>query len=676
MTTTATGETPQAEMPPTFDLLPLTPETRRAIDELGWLTPTPVQLAAYAPASEGQDLVVQARTGTGKTAAFGLPLIDRRVRAENKTQVLILAPTRELALQSARELERIGKYRGIRTSAVYGGAPMDRQVRELQAGAQIVSGTPGRVLDHLRRGSLPAEDIRTLVLDEADEMLSMGFAKELHAIVDMLPKTRQTMLFSATLDDAIQRLAQKFLKDPVQLSLSSDQVGAQTISHFVYLVSGLGKAKDLIRILEVDDPESAILFCNTKAVTEQVAAELQAAGLDADWLNGDLPQGDREKVLERTRKGKLRYLVATDVAARGIDISHVTHVVNYDFPDSLEQYVHRTGRTGRAGRTGTAISLITPTDLGQLYYLRLQFKIFPIERVLPSAGELKARGELDRIDLIRAAFADRFGGTGQEGMRALARRVLTHDDAESIVAGLVGAFLGAHGTEAEVEEQSAAARRARPARPVTVKAEAPVLEARNETPTPREPRVREPREERPREAREERPAREERVREPRVEAPVEAAPAAEPDAEGEARRRRRRERPEGEARPDLRPEGERAVRAEARTVRDVPPREPREPREPENDPNFATLFLNIGRREGVRVGDILRLFEERASLTKEHLGRIRIRDRHSFVGVPHSEVARTLEGLAGQRFGERELVAEVARQEKPNEVTETGEVAG
>jgi len=694
MTTTATGETPTVESPPTFDLLPLTPEVRRAIDELGWLTPTPVQLAAYAPASEGTDLVVQARTGTGKTAAFGLPLIDRRVRPENKTQVLVLAPTRELALQSARELERIGRHRGIRTSAVYGGAPMDRQIRELQEGAQIVSGTPGRVLDHLRRGSLAVEDIRTLVLDEADEMLSMGFAKELHAIVEMLPKNRQTMLFSATLDEAIQRLAAKFLKDPVQLSLSSDQVGAQTISHFVYLVSGLGKAKDLIRILEVDDPESAILFCNTKAVTEQVAAELQAAGLDADWLNGDLPQGDREKVLERTRKGKLRYLVATDVAARGIDISHVTHVVNYDFPISLEQYVHRTGRTGRAGRTGTAISLITPTDLGQLYYLRLQFKIFPIERVLPSAGELKARGELDRIEMIRAAFAE-FGGTGQEGLRAIARRVLTHDDAESIVAGLIGAFMGAHGTDAEVEEQAAAARRARPARPVTLRAEEPAKEAHTEAPTPREPRARESREREPRE-RESRPMREPRAPEahveaPRVEArapeaPVEATAGTEPDAEGEARRRRRRERPEGEA----------PRASEARTVRDVPPsrevpprdreaREPREPREPrqesreprqEEDPNFATLFLNIGRREGVRVGDVLRLLEDRAALTKDQLGRIRIRDRHTFVGVAHDQVARVLESLAGARFGERELVAEVARQEKPIETTETGEVAG
>ncbi len=710
-----TAETLAPTPPPTFDLLPLTAEVRAAIDEMGWLTPTPVQLAAFAPAAEGQDIVVQARTGTGKTAAFGLPLIDKRVRAEPQTQVLILAPTRELALQSAKELERIGRHRGIRTSAVYGGAPIDRQVRELAEGAQIVSGTPGRVLDHLRRGSLDAKNIRTLVLDEADEMLSMGFAKELHAIVDELPKTRQTMLFSATLDEAIQRLAAKFLKDPVQLSLSSDQVGAQTITHFVYLVSGLGKPKDLIRILEADNPESAIIFCNTKAATEQLASELQIAGLNADWLNGDLPQSDREKVLNATRKGNLRYLVATDVAARGIDISHVTHVINYDFPDALEQYVHRTGRTGRAGRTGTAISLVTPTDLGQLYYLRLQFKIFPTERVLPSAGELKARSELDRIDMIRAAFADHGAGATHAGLRSLARRVLAHDDAEGIIAGLVGSFLGAHGTESEVEDQAAAARRARPARPVADETEEPRTgprrsdrdgrrdgrrsegrgdrhEARNDGPRearndgPRNDGPREARNDGPREARNDGPRNEPRNNEPRAD----AAPRSDDD-ESQGRRRRRRER-DGEPREaradasgprDGADEPSRPIEAVAEPVRearhDAPPAdvrpdgprgEPRgEGRDEDDDSLYANVFLNIGRRDGMRVGDVLRLFEQTTGIGKDGLGRIRIRDRHTFVAVPQDRVEQALSKLAGARFGEKDVVAEIARAERPSAET-------
>ncbi len=395
---TDTSSSPaDATLPPTFDAIPLAPEVRRAIDEMGFVTPTPVQIAAFGPAAEGKDLVVQARTGTGKTAAFGLPLVDKRVRPDGGAQVLILAPTRELALQSSREIERLGVHRAIKAVAVYGGAPMEKQVRELEEGAQIVSGTPGRVLDHLRRGTIDGNALRILVLDEADEMLSMGFAEELNAIVEFLPKQRQTMLFSATIEESVQRLAARLLKDPVHLSLSSDQVGAQTISHFVYLVSGLGKTRDLVRIIEVENPESAIIFCNTKAVTEQVAAELAAAGFSADWLNGDLPQSQREAVLGSTRDGKLRFLVATDVAARGIDISHLTHVINYDFPQELEGYVHRTGRTGRAGRTGTAVSLIAGADLGSLYYLRLQYKIFPIERSLPSAGDLRTRQELDRV---------------------------------------------------------------------------------------------------------------------------------------------------------------------------------------------------------------------------------------------------------------------------------------
>lgn len=621
-------ESPAPEAP-TFDALPLSPEVRQAVDELGWVQPTPVQLAVFSPLADGADLVVQARTGTGKTAAFGLPLVDKRIRPEPRTQVLVLAPTRELALQSARELERLGSRRGIRAAAIYGGAPMEPQVRELAAGAHIVSGTPGRILDHLRRGSLVAEHIRTLVLDEADEMLSMGFAKELQAIVEELPKNRQTLLFSATIDDEVQRIAAKYLDDPIHISLSSDHVGAQTIRHFVYLVSGLGKSRDLIRILEADDPESAIIFCNTKAVTEQVANDLRAAGLDADWLNGDLPQSEREKVLAATRDGRLRYLVATDVAARGIDISHVTHVVNYDFPEALEQYVHRTGRTGRAGRTGTAISLVTPADLGQLYYLRLQYKIFPIERELPTEGELRARSELDRIEMIRAAVGERFAGPGNEGLRGVARRLLALDDAETIVAGLIGSFLGAYGTEAEVVEQAAAARRGRPARPAS-----PSAGVSDETAS--------------------------RARSAPAVAlqPHEGSDSCEQEP---TRRRHRRDPGEERDAPQRRDEVE--APREAQPSPSLVP-DSASMREEEDEPSHGTVFLNVGRRDGARVGDILRLFEQRAGIGKDALGRIRIRERHSFVAVPIEKVPEAVERLAGARFGDKELVAEIARADR------------
>ncbi len=581
------------DSPPSFDSLALTDEVRRAIDELGFVEPTPVQVATYGPAVRGADLVVQARTGTGKTAAFGIPLVDRLVRPEGGAQVLILAPTRELALQSAREIGRIGMHKGIRTAAVYGGAPMERQVRELQEGAQIVSGTPGRVLDHLKRGTLDANGIRILILDEADEMLSMGFAKELNAIVALLPTKRQTMLFSATIDDAVERMSQRMLKDPERVSLSSDAVGAQGVTHYYYLVSGVGRTRELVRILEIEDPETAIIFCNTRAATEQVAQELKQAGFNADWLNADLPQSERENVLGRTRRGELRYLVATDVAARGIDISHLTHVVNYDFPAHVEGYVHRTGRTGRAGRTGTAISLVSPPELGSLYYLRLSYKIFPIERSLPTEGELRTRQETDRIALLSAAFPDQPG----ELDRAVARRLLTHPDAERLLAGLMRAFFG---VAQDVDESAAAARRDRRARP----APAPRPEPRSET----------------------------------------------------------KPEPRSEPRPEPAPQPERVAAAPSRAAEEAREDDERERvDDEEGDEDAVFLYVNVGRRDGVRPGEIIRLLAEECSLDKSEVGRIRIRDRHTFVGVPREKADSIVTQLQGKSALDKELVVERAR---------------
>jgi ATP-dependent RNA helicase DeaD len=561
---------------PSFDSLGIGEEVRRAIDELGFVEPTPVQVATYTPAARGDDLVVQARTGTGKTAAFGIPLADRLVRPDGGAQALILAPTRELALQSAREIGRIGAHRGIRTSAVYGGAPMERQVRELKEGAQIVSGTPGRVLDHLKRGTLDPAGLRILILDEADEMLSMGFAKELNAIVAMLPTRRQTMLFSATIDEAVERMGQRVLKDPTRVSLSSDAIGAQGVTHYYYLVPGVGRTRDLVRILEIEDPETAIIFCNTRAVTEQVAQELKQAGFNADWLNGDLPQSEREAVLARTRRGELRYMVATDVAARGIDISHLTHVINYDFPAHVEGYIHRTGRTGRAGRTGTAISLVSPPELGSLYYLRLSYKIFPIERSLPTRGELRTRLESDRLLLLSEAFPEAAGDLD----RAVARRLLTHPDAERVVAGLLRTFFGA---KEVVDDEASAARRDR--RP----APQPVSSGKRELPPP--------------------------IPITRVEAPPEEKVES-PPAEEE---------------------------------------------EPESEEDAVFLYMNVGRRDGVRPGEIIRLLSEVASLERAEVGRIRIRDRHTFVGVPREKVDAILVSLSGKSAMDKDLVVEVAR---------------
>jgi ATP-dependent RNA helicase DeaD len=460
---------PPAPPAPTFDALPLSPDVREAIDALGYVNPTPVQLAVFEPATRGKSLVVQARTGTGKTAAFGLPIIDVLVRKNQaNVQALILTPTRELALQVSRELEQLGKIRGTKIVAIYGGAPMGKQIEALEGGAQVVVGTPGRVLDHCRRGTLDTKNIRILVLDEADEMLSMGFAKELNAIIDHLPPgDRQGLYFSATLPPDVERLANKHLKNPEYVTLSSDQVGALQLTHYVYLVRDSDKRQAILSIIEVEDPQSAVVFCNTKDETERVAELLKSRGYDADWLNGDLEQKERERVMSATREGKLRFLVATDVAARGIDISHLTHVINADFPESAEQYVHRTGRTGRAGRTGTAISVVGPKDVGHLYMLRLTYKIRPIERMLPTKGELKTRAEADIVTFLADAYA---GRTADAMHLAVARRLFTHEQAESIVAGLLADHLGANAAPDPIQD-AADARRAKNPPP------APVVEA-------------------------------------------------------------------------------------------------------------------------------------------------------------------------------------------------------
>ena len=666
-----------------FDALKLTPEVRKALDEIGYTKPTPVQIATYEPATSGRDVIVQARTGTGKTAAFAIPLADRLVSSKPGVQALVLAPTRELALQSARELDRIGVHRGLRTVAVYGGAPMGKQISDLSEGAQIVSGTPGRVLDHLRRGTLDPSGIRVLVLDEMDEMLSMGFARELNAILELIPDRtkRQTMCFSATVDEDIRRHAERYMSDPVLVSLSSDAVGAEAITHFAYMVSGRDRAGDLVRILEVEDPESAIVFCNMRSETEHVAGVLKRAGFQADWLNGDLPQRDREEVMQRTRESKLRYLVATDVAARGIDVSHITHVINYSFPESTAVYVHRTGRTGRAGRTGCAISLVSPVELARLYYLRLQYKISPIERVLPSAGDVKTRMETDRIGLLIEAFAR----PGAVADSALAKRLLTHPEAEQIVAGLINAFFGVQGEE--VDERAAAARRNRP--PTAVESE-----RRDDGPRrnggDREPRGRD----------RDRPQRPERGRE-RERQPLQAREAREPLPPREARellppREAREPRPAREPREARAPReprepGAASETAEPRADQTIEERPGRrvaararaaheEGRDPNADQgasegaaggddagsdipaNVGMLFIDLGRRDGVRIGELARLVREVGELERDQVGRIRVRDRHTFVEVPIEKLDHVVERLNGHVFRDKPLAAERAKR--------------
>jgi ATP-dependent RNA helicase DeaD len=652
---------PAEESPPvTFDALPLTSDVRKAIDDLGYTHPTPVQRAVFEIAARGRDLVVQARTGTGKTAAFGMPLIDSLVKTNRPVvQAMILCPTRELALQITRELSAIAKHRGTKVVAVYGGAPMGKQIEQLKDGAQILVGTPGRVLDHLRRGTLDTQACKTFVLDESDEMLSMGFLPQISEIWSYLPEQRQVLLFSATLPPDVKRVAETRLKNPEYVTLSGDNIGALSIQHFVYMTL-TDKLAELIAVIETENPESAIIFSNTRDDTKRVAAGLQAQGYSADWLNADLSQNEREAVMAATRKGELRFLVATDVAARGIDISHLTHVINFDFPESAESYVHRTGRTGRAGRTGTAISMIAPGNIGGLYLLRLTYKIRPIERHLPSARERKTRAEADLVQIFVEAAQAR--PIHSEDL-ALARRLLTHEMSERVVATLLRDHLGAR---PDAPEEATAARRAKAPAPAPEpeRPQAPTGERRLERPQQDGPREDRPRQDRP---------REDRPREARLERPREDRPGDERSREERPREDRGRDRrPQRlhEERPSERRAEEHRTLESARI--DLPPPARKEPPPPEvvqpsSDPGaieggetIREIFVNVGRRDGAKPSDFQSLLEKHG-ITGE-ADYIRVRHSHAFVGVRGDLIERAVAALNGAQIAGQTASAELARR--------------
>ncbi|HVO30081.1 MAG TPA: DEAD/DEAH box helicase, partial [bacterium] len=467
MMETPTQET-AAETPatphPTFESMDLSPEVRRAItDELKYASPTPVQSAAFGPIRAGRDVVVQSRTGTGKTAAFGIPLADKIDPNVRAPQMLVLAPTRELASQDGTELDRINRYKGNRVLAIYGGAAFGPQLEGLKAGAQIIAGTPGRVLDHLRRGTLKLDQCRYLVLDEADEMLSMGFQDELESILEFIPRgaasdsrpRAQTMLFSATFPPEIKRMIDKHLREPQELTLTQGNIAPDQITHYYYVTSHMRKASTLLTLIDYEEPESAIIFTNTREDANFIGGFLKNRGLDAEVLTGELTQSQREKVMRKIKAGNLQYLVATDVAARGIDINDLSHVFNYNLPDAAEVYVHRTGRTGRAGKTGTAVSIVSGLDISTLYALTKWMKIRLEERPIPTEAEVKAH-KLDRevkklVDHVRGRIEDgHFADPENNRWLAIADRVMAQPQAREVVATLLEKMIARPAAEAAV----------------------------------------------------------------------------------------------------------------------------------------------------------------------------------------------------------------------------------
>jgi len=355
-------------MATTFSEFELKPALQKSLDEVGYETPTPIQEQTIPLMLEKKDVLGQAQTGTGKTAAFALPLLSNLNLRQKDPQVLVLAPTRELAIQVAEAFKKYASHmKSFHVLPIYGGQEYSGQIRGLKRGAHVVVGTPGRVMDHMRRGTLKLDKLSTLVLDEADEMLRMGFIDDVEWILEQTPKERQIALFSATMPQQIRRIATRYLKDPVQIIIKDKTTTAPTIRQRFWPVSGMHKLDALTRILEAEPFEAMLIFVRTKTATVELSAKLEARGYASTPLNGDIKQNQRERSIESLKRGKLDILVATDVAARGLDVERITHVINYDIPHDTEGYVHRIGRTGRAGRQGDAILFVAPREKSMLH---------------------------------------------------------------------------------------------------------------------------------------------------------------------------------------------------------------------------------------------------------------------------------------------------------------------
>ncbi|MDX2376534.1 DEAD/DEAH box helicase [Microbacterium sp. LRZ72] len=400
-------EAAPADAEPTFSELGLDAAVMKALKDVGYETPSAIQAATIPPLLAGRDVVGLAQTGTGKTAAFALPILSQLDLSQKTPQALVLAPTRELALQVCEAFEKYGSHlRGVHVLPVYGGQGYGQQLSALRRGVHIVVGTPGRIMDHLDKGTLDLSELRFLVLDEADEMLKMGFAEDVETILADTPTGKQVALFSATMPAQIRRISAQYLNDPDEITVKSKTTTSANTTQRYLVVSYPQKVDALTRILEVENFEGMIVFTRTKNETETLAEKLRARGYTAAAINGDVAQAQRERTVNQLKSGKLDILVATDVAARGLDVERISHVVNYDLPIDTESYVHRIGRTGRAGRTGAAISFVTPRERRMLTSIEKATRQPLTEMKLPSVEDVNATRLTRFDDAITAALAD------------------------------------------------------------------------------------------------------------------------------------------------------------------------------------------------------------------------------------------------------------------------------
>lgn len=428
--------------------LDISPELKKAVKDMGFEEATPVQSQSILPIIEGNDVVAQAPTGTGKTCAFGIPLIEKIDGSDSSIQGLILCPTRELVIQTTDELLKLAKFKkNIKITPIYGGQQIDRQIFALKKNPQVIVATPGRLMDHMRRRTIRLDDLRYLVLDEADEMLNMGFREDIDTILESVSTQRQTVLFSATLSPAILEITKKYLRDEIVIKVTHKQITVPTVEQFYLETKSSNKINVLTRLIDVKNYHLVMVFCNTKRMVDELTGELNARGYTAEGLHGDMKQAQRDRVMSRFKKGLADILVATDVAARGIDVDNIEAVFNYDLPSDNEYYVHRIGRTGRANRTGVAYTFIQHRELYQLRELMRYTKSVIKPMAVPSSSEIQdiktARIARELFDLIRSS-------THQRYIEAI-EKMLEEEETEATTLDIAAAFLS---REFSAEEQA------------------------------------------------------------------------------------------------------------------------------------------------------------------------------------------------------------------------------
>ena len=583
-----------------FSELGLSPELLKAVDKLGFEQASPIQAESIPLLLTGQDIVGQSQTGSGKTAAFAIPAIEKTDPNKRVPQVLILCPTRELAVQVSEEVHKLAFFkRGIHALPIYGGQSYERQFWGLKQGAQIIIGTPGRVMDHMRRGTLRLDTVKIAILDEADVMLNMGFREDIETILQSVPKERQTVFFSATMPKPIRDLIERYSREPRSVKIEQKSLTVATIDQVYYEVDRRFKVELLMRLVDIHDLKLGIVFCNTKRMVDELADHLEAAGYSADRLHGDMSQAQRDRVMNKFRKSGLEFLVATDVAARGIDVDDVQVVFNYDLPYDPEDYVHRIGRTGRAGRSGRAISFVAGRELFQVRNIE-RFTNQRIQRGrVPTQAEVEEARENVFLDKVRATLA----GGDYKRQDTLIERLLEegHSSTDICSALLHHLQSGGDGAPAKPAREEAYAR---PERPERVRHDEPAPQPK----VPISDRIVPPK----------RPASKPALH---VAPPVVPKPVSPPSATAEPA-------DDTSKRPAKKPAAPAAVPVAKTSTAAAATRESRK-----TPPDQTRLFISIGSEDGVAPIDIVNSIAGETGLPGKVVGKVDVRERHLFVDV-------------------------------------------